>query len=78
MWEERKVLIAEELAKGHHDVVTLQEVLERLKFLVILSHCAGPVVWRVENAIHRINLYLVDSAVRLLDTYPLDSDISVR
>lgn len=42
MWEERKVLIAEELAKGHHDVVTLQEVLERLKFLVILSHCAGP------------------------------------
>lgn len=26
MWEERKILIAEELAKGHYDIVSLQEV----------------------------------------------------
>ncbi len=26
MWEERKVLIAEELAKGRYDIVSLQEV----------------------------------------------------
>ena len=26
MWKERKILIAEELAKGHYDIVSLQEV----------------------------------------------------
>ena len=30
---------------------------------------------RVDNAIHWINLYLVDRAVRFVNTYPLDSII---
>ena len=36
----------------------------------------APVVQRVDNAIHRINRYPVDSAVCFVDTYPLDSDLS--
>ena len=34
------------------------------------------VVQRVDNAIHRINHYPVDSLVCFLNTYPLDSDLS--
>ena len=36
----------------------------------------GPVVQRVDNAIHRINHYLVHSVVCFVNTYPLDSDLS--
>ena len=36
----------------------------------------APAVRRVDNAIHQINLYLIDSAVCFVDTYPLDSDLS--
>ena len=36
----------------------------------------GPVVRKVDNPIHRINLYPVDSVIDLRNTYPLDSDIS--
>ena len=35
-----------------------------------------PVVRKVDNAIHRINLYPVDSVVCFVNTYPLDSDLS--
>ena len=35
----------------------------------------GPVVQKVDSAIHRINLYPVDSAIGFPDTYPLDSDL---
>ena len=35
-----------------------------------------PVVQRVDNAIHRINHYPVDSVVCFVNTYPLDSDLS--
>ena len=36
----------------------------------------GPVVRKVDNPIHRINLYPVDSVIDLRNSYPLDSDIS--
>ena len=36
----------------------------------------APVVWRVENAIHQINHYPVDSAIGFANTYPLGSDLS--
>ena len=36
----------------------------------------APVVQRLDNAIHRINHYPVDSVVCFVDTYPLDSDLS--
>ena len=35
----------------------------------------GPVVQGVDNAIHRINDYPVDSIVCFVSTYPLDSDL---
>ena len=36
----------------------------------------GPVVRKVDDTIHRINHYPVDSVVCFLNTYPLDSDLS--
>ena len=35
----------------------------------------APVVQKVDNAIHRINLFPVHSAIGFPNTYPLDSDI---
>ena len=35
----------------------------------------APVVLRVDNAIHRINHYPLESAVGFPNTYPLDSDL---
>ena len=35
-----------------------------------------PVVRKVDNAIHRINHYPVDSVVCFANTHPLDSDLS--
>ena len=36
----------------------------------------APVVQKVDNAIHRTNLYSLDNAISFLNTYPLDSDLS--
>ena len=36
----------------------------------------GPVVQKLDSAIHRINLYPVDNAIGFPNTYPLDSDLS--
>ena len=36
-----------------------------------------PVVQKVDNAIHRINHYLLDSAMGFPNTYPWVSDLSV-
>ena len=36
----------------------------------------APVVQKMDSAIHRINLYSVDSAIGFPNTYPLDSDLS--
>ena len=37
----------------------------------------APVVPKLDNAIHWINLDLVDSVVRFAITYPLKSDLSI-
>ena len=37
----------------------------------------APVVQKVDNAIHRINHYPLDSAIGFPNTYPWDSDLSV-
>ena len=34
------------------------------------------VVWKVDSAIHWINIYPVDNAIGFHNTYPLDSDFS--
>ena len=36
----------------------------------------APVVRKVDNSIHWINLYPVDNAIDFPNTYPLDSDLS--
>ena len=36
----------------------------------------APVVQKVDNAIHRINLYSLDSAIGFPNAYPLDRDLS--
>ena len=36
----------------------------------------SPAVKKVDNAIHRINLCPVDSAIGFANTYPLDNDLS--
>ena len=45
-------------------------------FSVILICGQAPVVQRVDNAIHRINHYPVDSLVCFPNTYLPDSDLS--
>ena len=45
--------------------------------IVSKSFFQVPVVRRSDNAIHWINLYLVDNAIRFAITYLLDSDLSV-
>ena len=40
------------------------------------SRPQAPVVPKVDNAIHRINRYPVDSVVCFVNTYPLDTDLS--
>ena len=44
---------------------------------VFLYTVQAPVFRREDNAIHWINLYLVDNAIRFAITYPLDGDLSV-
>ena len=43
---------------------------------VYFSQGHAPVVQRLDNAIHWINHYPVDSLVCFVNTYPLDSDLS--
>ena len=46
--------------------------MEATVFFILLV----PVVRKVDNAIHRMNHYPVDSVVCFVNTYPLDSDLS--
>ena len=41
-----------------------------------LLRALTPVVQKVDNTIHRINNYPVDSAIGSPNIYPLDSDLS--
>ena len=43
-------------------------------FIYVCIQC--PVVQRAENAVRRINHFLVDSALRFVNIYPVDSDLS--
>ena len=43
---------------------------------VLLFIVLAPVVQKLDNAIHRINLYPLDSAIGFPNTYPLDTDLS--
>ena len=45
-----------------------------LMFMIYI--CLAPVVRKVDNAIHRINRYPVNSVVCVVNTYSLDSDLS--
>ena len=47
----------------------------RVKFVEVQ---APVIVQKMNNAIHRINIYPLDSAMVFLNTYLLDSDISRR
>ena len=47
----------------------------RVKFAEVQ---APAIVQKMNNAIHRINIYPLDSAIGFLNTYLLDSDISRR
>ena len=38
----------------------------------------APVVWKQDNAVHRINLYPEDSAISFPNIYLVDSDLSTR
>ena len=42
----------------------------------VISLHPGPVVQKLDSAIHRISLYPVDNAIGFPNTYPLDSDLS--
>ena len=46
---------------------------ERFKFADIYQ---APVVQKVDNTIHRINHYPLDTAIGFAITYPVDSDLS--
>ena len=51
-----------------------------VSFTVLELWCLGiqlqaPVVQKVDSAIHRINLYPVDSVIGFPNTYPLDGDL---
>ena len=55
-----------------HTKISSQE-----KFILgLVKHVQAPVVQRLDNAIHRINHYPVDSVVCFINIYPLDSDLS--
>ena len=43
---------------------------------VVEKESDAPVARKMDNAIHRINLYPLDSAIGFLFTYQLDSDLS--
>ena len=46
-----------------------------LLLIIAISHQA-PVVQNVDNAIHQINHYALDSTIGFPNTYALDSDLS--
>ena len=52
------------------------QVVEFPSLLTLFLKIQVPVVRKVDNAIHRINHYPVDSVVCFVNTYPLDSDLS--
>ena len=66
------------IGQYHEHIVVIGQVLKRL--LGAFSHtqnALGPVVEKVDNAIHGINHYPADNAIGFRNqTCPLDSDLS--
>ena len=67
------MVLAERLLLRMSSVIA-SNFLFRIKVRKIVLQ--GPVVQKLDNAIHRINHYPVDSVVCFVNTYPLDSDLS--
>ena len=63
--------------KNMHIFIAHIHVCSTLCFTLslVLNKLQAPVVWRLDNAIHWVNLYLV--VVRFAITYPPDSNLSV-
>ena len=61
-----------EQSRGHNEGAFR---LNEWSFLQGNRGVLAPVVQKVDNAIHRINHYPVDSAIGFPNPYPLDSDL---
>lgn len=73
MWEERKILIAEELAKGHYDIVSLQEIWSRRDFEMISEK-----VHDVLPHSHYFYSGVIGSGVCVLSRYPIIDAFTYR
>ena len=59
-----------------HSIIILTSYNDSFcNFCVTKFALLDPVVQKVDNAIHRINLYPVDGAIGFPNIYPLDSDL---
>ena len=79
----KKILVNCFLDEGSNTTYVNEDVVEELGvkgekelITVNVANDQGPVVQRLDNAIHLINHYPVDSVVCFVNTYPLDSDLS--
>ena len=76
----RRLEEATEKLRKQEEVAMRSEVglnFYQLTFISFLHRVQqGLVVRRIDNAIHWINLYPVESAECIVNTYPLDSDLS--
>ena len=57
--------------RGKRELETQKGSIQKVMRIVVQA----PVVRRVDNAIHWINRYPMDSVVRFVNTYTLDSDL---
>lgn len=65
-----------QLLKGWRTLSNWKMTIQRIS-VNNKTYCQAPVVWSLDCAIHWINLYPTDNAVRFPITYPLDGDLSV-
>ena len=56
--------------------ISLNDTFKSVQDVANTSNSLARVVWKTDNAIHRINHSPVDSVVCFVNTYPLDSDLS--
>ena len=62
----------------HYSLVTSKSNFVKMGFAVTVMYTVhqAPVVPKVDNGIHSINLFPVDEAIDFPNTYPLDSNLS--
>ena len=70
-------LLPEGLSGVNRQMAKKKGTVNRQKRKIFTVNHQARVVWKVDNAIHRINHYPVDSVVCFVYTYPLDNDLSV-